>query len=391
MKNKLSIPEIVLSLLALYLLFINQFMFKSAARIGNKVGISAFTFFSNYFYILLCSTILLLIICIIKKDNIRLNTLALLFSNINISILLIIIAININTYNLGEGFSRISLSLGAYFYIITMYLISVKCNIYINNKSLYFLFSLIAPIILIILLKLGYFNKLAMLIEYNNKKEQFNNELLNHISMAFSVVIVAIIIGLPLGYFSYYKKKFGYFVINILNIFESIPALALICVMMFILSLLNNTIPIFKTIGISGIGAPPVFLALLFYSLFHIVNSICSALKVLDTRYIEVAKGLGMNKKQIFFNIELPIILPIILSGIRVALISSFLAVTIGAYVGFGGLGMFLLQGSAGFAADIILLVSICSLFFILLADFILKEIIRLIEVYRKRKGRFIL
>ena len=109
---------------------------------------------------------------------------------------------------------------------------------------------------------------------------------------------------------------------------------------------------------------------------------------MLDKNYIEAARGMGMTSRQIFTKVELPLILPIIISGIRVALVSTILGVIIGAYVGFGGLGMFIVQGTAGFAIDIVLLVTIPIMLMIFVFDYTLKGIEDLIKYFERHRGK---
>jgi osmoprotectant transport system permease protein len=111
------------------------------------------------------------------------------------------------------------------------------------------------------------------------------------------------------------------------------------------------------------------------------------ALKVVDKQYIDAARGMGMTTLQIFTKIELPIILPVIISGIRVSLTATILGVTIGSYIGYGGLGKFILQGLNGFAIDIVMMGTIPIMGLVFLFDFILKKLVLFIEFYRKRRG----
>jgi osmoprotectant transport system permease protein len=223
--------------------------------------------------------------------------------------------------------------------------------------------------------------------EYTTYYEQFVEYFGNHISMSFKVVICGVIFGVPLGWVAFKYRKAGRVISTLLNTIESIPSLALICIMMFPLSFLSSTFPILKAHGIAGVGATPVFCALFCYSLFQIVNSMYGALKVVDKQYIDAARGMGMTTLQIFTKIELPIILPVIISGIRVSLTATILGVTIGSYIGYGGLGKFILQGLNGFAIDIVMMGTIPIMGLVFLFDFILKKLVLFIEFYRKRRG----
>ena len=111
------------------------------------------------------------------------------------------------------------------------------------------------------------------------------------------------------------------------------------------------------------------------------------ALKVVNSQYIEAARGMGMTARQIFQKVEIPIILPVVISGIRVSLTATILGVTIGSYIGYGGLGKFILQGINGFAIDIVMLGTLPIMGLVFLFDFVLKKLVILVEVYRKSKG----
>jgi len=280
------------------------------------------------------------------------------------------------------------MSIGCYAYLVCTFLIGSKCIEYVSGKIKKLIISLIGPLLTFIFILRGELDGISIMVEYFNREAQFKTELMNHLNMSFSVVITSIVIGVPLGRYVFKHKKSGKLFMSLLGTFESIPALALISIMMFPLAFLSNNISILKKWGISGIGAAPVFLALLIYALFQIVNTVYGALNMLDKNYIEAAKGMGMTSRQIFAKVELPLILPIIISGIRVALVSTILGVIIGAYVGFGGLGMFIVQGTTGFAIDIVLLVTIPIMLMIFAFDYTLRSIEDLIKYYEKHKGK---
>ena len=115
------------------------------------------------------------------------------------------------------------------------------------------------------------------------------------------------------------------------------------------------------------------------YNLFIIISNITSALKTIDKKYIIAAKGIGFTNLQILFKIQIPIIFPILISGLKVVNISSFTAASLGTMVGFGGLGTFIVMGSGNAVAiDLILLGAIPIMIFIFLTNSILTLIINL-------------
>lgn len=387
MLKKQDIATNLLSIAMLVLLFTNQFMFKANARIGEKIGLTASESLGKNYMILLALTILLIILIILKKDKENLNMLAGIVSSICLGMAILFAGQAANVVEVPQPSGRVSMSIGCYIYIVLAYLVEVKCNEYIPKTWKRFLVMIVSIVIGIGSVYSGQLDGLSIMKEYYSNESQFIQYFKNHLSMSFKVVLSGIVVGIPLGWLAFKNKIAGKIISAILNTIESIPSLALICVMMFPLSFISNKFPILKEYGIAGVGATPVFCALFCYSLFQIVNSMYGALKVVDKQYIDAAKGMGMTTTQIFTKVELPIILPVILSGIRVSLTATILGVTIGSHIGYGGLGKFILQGLNGFAIDIVMLGTIPIMGMVLLFDFTLKKVVLIIEMFRKAKG----
>lgn len=387
MLKKQDFATIILGIVLIILLFTNQFMFTAKSRIGEKIGLTAQNCFGENYIIILVLTILLCILIIFKQKNENLNFITGILASICFGLTILFAGQSVNVVKLSSSSARISMSIGCYSYLVLAYIIQVKCNEEINKTWKRFIVITLGILIATAAFFAGQLDGLSIFVEYYNRKSQFHKEFLNHITMSFSVVISGIIIGIPLGWITFKKEKIGNIISTILNGIESIPSLALICVMMFPLAFISNHVDFLRKLGFSGVGATPVFCALLFYSLFQIVNSMYGALKVFDKKYIEIAMGLGMTNNQIFTKVELPIILPIIISGIRVSLISTILGVTIGSYVGYGGLGMFILQGLNGFVIDIVLLGTLPIMAMVFAFDFLFKKLVDGIEYIRKVRG----
>lgn len=387
MLKKQDIATNILSLLMLIILFTNNFMFKANARIGDKIGLTARESLGKNYIIILLLTLILIISVILKGKNENSNMMSGVIASICLGVTVLFIGQAANVVEVPQPNGRISMSLGSYLYIVAAYLIEVKCNEYINKNWKKFIVISIGLTIGAISIYLGQLDGISIMKEFYSNKSQFITYFNNHLSMSFKVVISGIIIGIPLGWIAFKNKSAGRIITTILNTIESIPSLALICAMMFPLSFISNKFPILKNYGISGVGATPVFCALFCYSLFQIVNSMYGALKVVDKQYIDAARGMGMTTSQIFKKVELPIILPVIISGIRVSLTAAILGVTIGSYIGYGGLGKFILQGLSGFAIDIVMLGTLPIMGLVISFDFILKKLVLIIEEYRKSKG----
>ena len=369
MLKKQDIATDFLCVLLVSLLFMKQFMFKAEARIGDRVGLTAKESLGTNFLILVFVTGILFLIVFMKGEKENLNFLAGITASACMGLAVLFAGQAVNVIEVASKSGRVSMSAGCYFYIGIAYLVQVKCNEYIQKVWKRFVVISVGFAIVIVSFMGGQLDGLSIMKEYVTYHDQFFEYFGNHIRMSFKVVISGVIIGIPLGWIAYKKAKAGRVITTILNIIESIPSLALICVMMFPLSFLSNQFPFLKEHGIAGVGATPVFCALFCYSLFQIVNSMYGALKMVDKQYIDAAKGMGMTHLQIFTKVELPIILPVIISGIRVSLTATILGVTI------------------GFAIDIVMLGTLPIMGMVFLFDFVLKKLVVILEAGRRIKG----
>src|SRR5699024_8450238 len=152
-----------------------------------------------------------------------------------------------------------------------------------------------------------------------------------HIVISFTVTIISILFTIPLAIYMTKTKsnKIKNLIFNIGNVFQTIPTIALLAIM----------IPIF------GIGFTPAIVALFLYSLLPLLRNTYAGMESIDDEIIEAAKGMGFNTFQRLFQVELPIALPYIMSGIRVTSVYIISWTTLAALIGAGGLGDLVLAG----------------------------------------------
>lgn len=157
--------------------------------------------------------------------------------------------------------------------------------------------------------------------------------LLEHSLIVLITITLAIIISVPLGVFLTRPKftKFGLFTLNILNVLQAIPGLAVIALALPIL----------------GLGVKPAVLALLFQSLLPIVRNTIAGVLEVSPDVKEAASGMGMSQKRILLDVEIPLAMPIILSGIRTATVYVVSMGTLASLIGAGGLGNLIMGGLA--------------------------------------------
>ncbi|HTM76847.1 MAG TPA: ABC transporter permease, partial [Devosia sp.] len=202
----------------------------------------------------------------------------------------------------------------------------------------------------------GAWNDLSILKEYATRAGPFWQEARTHLILAFGSVAVATLVGVPAGVFCYRVKPVRAAVLNVLNIIQTIPSIALFGLLIAPLAWVAATVPGAREIGISGIGIAPALVALFAYSLLPIVSNSVVGLQSVAPAAIDAAKGMGMTGAQRLFGVELPLAFPVILTGIRIVLVQNIGLATIAALIGGGGFGVFVFQGIGQTAMDLVLL-----------------------------------
>jgi osmoprotectant transport system permease protein len=378
----------IISFLLLVMLFSDQFMFKAATRVSSKrTGMTAHEALGKWFYVILIGTLILFALVLLKEKYSFGNFISAIWAGVCLGALIYAVGYGAMMIDQSKPNGRVSMSVCSYLYIVLAYLIIAKCSEKIESPWEKALVVLVPIIITLVILLSGKASHISIMKEYESNQTKFWAYFSNHLGMSCKVVLCGVVFGIPLGWLAFKYAKAGKIITGILDTIESIPSLALICLMMFPLSSLTTAFPVLKNYGISGVGATPVFCALFCYSLFQIVNSTYSALKVIDSKYIDAAKGMGMTHLQIFQKVEFPIILPVILSGVRISLTATILGVTIGSYIGYGGLGMFILLGISGFKLDIIMLGTIPTILMVMLFDVFFRKLAEFIECVNRKRG----
>jgi len=206
------------------------------------------------------------------------------------------------------------------------------------------------------LLWAGLWNDLSILKEYASRAPAFWQEARTHLLLAFGSVVIAVIIGVPLGIFCYRVKALRAAVLNVLNIVQTIPSIALFGLLIAPLAWVAANVPGASAIGISGIGIAPAMVALFAYSLLPVVANTVVGLENVSPAAVDAARGMGMTGVQRLFSVELPLAFPVILTGIRIVLVQNIGLATIAALIGGGGFGVFVFQGIGQTAMDLVLL-----------------------------------
>ncbi|EAH0494671.1 ABC transporter permease [Listeria monocytogenes] len=215
---------------------------------------------------------------------------------------------------------------------------------------------------------------LKQLIDYYQTNGSYvMEEFWRHFLMSAYGVIFAAIIAIPLGVYIARKKRLAGWVIQIANIIQTIPALAMLAVLMLIM----------------GLGTNTVVLSLFLYSLLPILKNTYTGIRNVDGALLESGKAImGMTKWQVLRLIEMPLALSVIMAGIRNALVIAIGVAAIGTFVGAGGLGDIIVRGTnATNGTAIILAGAIPTAVMAILADVLLGWVERTLNpVKNKRK-----
>lgn len=153
--------------------------------------------------------------------------------------------------------------------------------------------------------------------------------LFEHLVLTLISLSIALLIALPVGVLLSRVKWLSVPILAILGILYSIPSLAMFAFL----------------IPVIGLGVKPAIIALVAYSQLILVRNVMTGFQMIDPSIIEAGKGMGLSHSRLFWKIELPLALPVILGGIRIATVSIIGIATIAAWINAGGLGVILFEG----------------------------------------------
>ncbi|MBY0098260.1 glycine betaine ABC transporter substrate-binding protein [Mesobacillus maritimus] len=189
--------------------------------------------------------------------------------------------------------------------------------------------------------------------------EQILSLLGQHLYLTVFSVLMAIVIGVPLGILISKSKKLSKPIIGITNVIQAVPSLAL----------LGFLIPFI------GIGSTPAIVMVILYSLLPIVKNTYTGLTNIDSDILEAAKGIGLTSSQTMKKVQLPLAFPVIMAGVRISAVTAVGLMTIAAFIGAGGLGYLVFSGISTVDNNMILAGAIPACILALLIDFVVGKL----------------
>nr|WGD75526.1 choline ABC transporter permease OpuBD [Bacillus subtilis] len=174
-------------------------------------------------------------------------------------------------------------------------------------------------------------NVLEQLMTYYAQNGSYvMDEFGRHFLMSAYGVLFAAVVGVPAGILIAHFRRLSAWVFAVTNVIQTIPALAMLAVLMLVM----------------GLGANTVILSLFLYSLSPIIRNTYTGIISIEHAYLESGKAMGMTKFQVLRMVELPLALSVIMAGLRTALVIAIGITAIGTFVGAGGLGDMIVRGS---------------------------------------------
>ena len=198
---------------------------------------------------------------------------------------------------------------------------------------------------------------LTIIQTFHERFADWNLALFEHLQISLLSLLLAVFIAVPLGIILVKLPKLKEWMLQLTGVFQTIPSLAL----------LGLFIPVL------GIGKIPAVTALVIYALFPVLQSTITGLDSVDKNLQEAAEAFGMNRLERLRKFELPLAMPVIVSGVRTAAVLIVGTATLGALIGAGGMGSFILLGIDRNNTALILIGAISSAFLAILMNIVIK------------------
>lgn len=198
--------------------------------------------------------------------------------------------------------------------------------------------------------------------------DQIGTQLIEHIYLTALAIGIGLAISLPLGLLAYRYRRFYAPIAGVTGILYTIPSLALFAILQ----------------AYTGLTTTTAEIGLVSYTLLILIRNIVSGLDGVPADVRDAARGMGYSEKQLLWKVDLPLALPVIVAGIRIATVTTIGLVTVTALIGKGGLGYFILLGIRGLFPTPAVLGSVLSIALAVVADGLLLGIQRLLTPWSR-------
>lgn len=204
------------------------------------------------------------------------------------------------------------------------------------------------------------------------RSQELTDATIQHIGIAAVSVVIALLIAFPLALAARRWRAAAEPLLGLTTVLYTIPSLAMFALLL----------PVF------GVSAAVVITGLVLYSLTVLVRNILAGLDSVPEEAREAARGMGYGAGRMLFGVELPLVVPALMAGVRIATVSAVSLTTVGAIVGYGGLGNLIYSGMESFFKAEVLTASAICVVLAVLADVLLLGLQRLLTPWTRHRAR---
>lgn len=202
----------------------------------------------------------------------------------------------------------------------------------------------------------GVLDPLSLLVEYRARAEAVHAAILRHLLLAGAALALALLAAVPLALAAFRVPRLAAPLGAVFSAVQVVPGLALFALLIPLLAALLATVPSLRALGLAAIGPAPAVIATAAYLALPLFRSVTGGLAAADPAAVAAARAMGMRESRITREVRIPLALPVLLGGLRVATVQAIGLMTLGGLVGAGGLGALVFEGLAQFATDLMLL-----------------------------------
>ncbi len=330
--------------------------------VGNSVGI----FGLPMFFLLLPLLFLAFFLAFSKIKSLALMLLG------NFMFLLLLALLSLSSRELGVNpISRVAPASGYWLLLLGAWLVAYAGALGMRQLWL----SSLGIVFGIGFLLTGGLDYLSVLREYSANQSEFWQELLHHIQLAFAAWVLSSLLGGLIGAYAAFRPRISSVALGLANALQTVPSIALFALLIPFFSALAKNFPILETLGIRGIGFAPALTALTLYGVLPVLRGTILGLQNVPEAPLEAARGLGFTQKQLFWQVQVPLAVPLLLQGLRLAAVSLIGLTALSSLIGAGGLGGFIFTGLGSGAIDRVLLGAIPTLILALLVNSSLRQL----------------
>ncbi|MBL1114720.1 ABC transporter permease [Streptomyces sp. 110] len=203
--------------------------------------------------------------------------------------------------------------------------------------------------------------------------QELTDATLEHVGITLASVAIGLLVAFPLALLARRWRPVAGPVLGLTTILYTVPSLAMFSLLL----------PVF------GVSAAVVVTGLVLYSLTILVRNIMAGLASVPEEAREAARGMGYGPLRLLFGVELPLALPALMAGLRITTVSTVSLTTVGAIIGYGGLGNLIYEGMRSFFKAEVLTASVLCVALAVVADLLLLGLQRLLTPWarKSRKG----